>query len=592
MAATGTLITLVTVIGFFAILALALNLKFGYTGILDFGHVAFFLIGAYGAGLLIAPPSGEHQFQQYILGLNLQQWFIDSTASVTGFQTPLVGGLGWVVAGAVAIVAAAFLGLIVALPAIRLREDYLAIALLGISVIIQRTVQTETYIANGPDSFRGYPRPVMEVFPIPDTTFSAALLLGLTIFTVWTIWLYFAAKTIQLDPAKSTGGRLVRLLLGITTLGLGYWAITRVRTRRQPNADAVGVQIQPGVYRPIILVASLIGIVSMGLSLIGLGSLAIVVFLGAASLATWVIAWMTIRDHYKEYTRREALIGLGLALGVIIVLLPVVIIGDGATPMAYAAAFITFGLFAAYLYGIYRMRDYRDKVVQNGSYLGLLGIATVWLLAIRYFLISLADSGSVIGVIRSTIQNFLWLVAFNDAFAASLNYRRFLMVVVIASLVIAYIVMEMLVKSPYGRVLKAIRDDENVALSLGKNTFLFKVQSMAIGSAVAGFAGVLAAIYYRSLTYTLFHPLVTFFVFLMVILGGKANNKGVILGATLYWIFVRTTVELAGMFPGVIGNRITILRNAIIGLLLVLLLFYKPDGLWEEERFTVEVPES
>lgn len=591
MAATGTLITLVTVIGFFGILALALNLKFGYTGILDFGHVAFFLVGAYGAGLLIAPPSSEHQFQQYILGLDMQQWFIESAAVITGVQTPLVGALGWIVAGAIAIIAAAFLGLIVALPAIRLREDYLAIALLGISVIIQRTVQTETYIANGPDSFRGFPRPLTEVFPIPDTTVSAALLLGLTIFTVWAILLYFAAKTIQLEPTESSGGHLVRILLGVTTLGVGYWAVIRVRDKRASSTNAIGPHVQPGLFRPIIYISLGFGVISTGLSIVGLGSLAILVFLGTASLATWVVAWITIREHYHRYTRREGLIGLGLAIGIFVVLLPVVIMGNETSLAAYAAAFVTFGLLAAYIYAIYQMREHQDRVVRNGSYLGLLGIAMVWLLAIRYFLISLTDAGSLIGVIRSTIQNLLWLVAFNDAFAPSLNYRRFLMILILASLIMAFVLMEMLAKSPYGRVLKAIRDDENVALSLGKNTFLFKVQSMAIGSAVAGFAGVLAAIYYQSLTYTLFHPLVTFFVFLMVILGGKANNKGVILGATLYWIFVRSTVELAGLFPGVIGNRITILRNAIIGLVLVLLLFYKPAGLWEEERFTVEVPD-
>ena len=585
MSASGTLISIGTIVGIYALLALALNVKFGFTGILDFGHVAFYLVGAYVAALLIMPPPEQFEYQNFIFGLELQQRFID----VAGIE--LMGGLGWLVAIAVAVAAAGFLGLIVALPAIRLRADYLAIALLGVSVILVRIVQTEGWIANGPDALRGYSRPFSGLFPLPGESGSAAILLGLVVFTVWAIVLYVAAREAALDPPASQKGRLVHGVVAVTTLGVGYLAVRRTRTILDAREGVgVGPGVSPTDQRYVIGTALAFGLVAMGASLVGLGSFAIFVFLGAVSLAAWVVAGIKVRAHYREYDRRAVVAGLVGSVGLFVALAPTYTLGGLDSVVGIAAVVATFVLLAVYFWGVYYAFQNWERVPVEGSFLAVAGITTLWLLTMRYFVVSIGST-SPVAIIRSTRDNFLWLVEFDPAVGASMDYSRFFFVVVVGTVVLCYFLLEMVAKSPYGRVLRAIRDDEDVALSLGKNTFLFKVQSMMLGSAVAGLAGAYAAIYYRSLGYTLFHPLVTFFVFLIVILGGKANNRGVILGAALYWIFVRGTVELAAMFPGAIGGRITILRNAIIGLLLILVLYYRPAGLWKEEPTIVEVPD-
>ena len=119
MAVSSTLVSLGILVAIYGLLALGLNIKFGFTGLLDIGHVAFYLVGAYLTALLVLPPSSTQQFATYILGWN---W-------------------PWLPALAAGTAAAGLLGMLVALPAIRLREDYLAIAVLGISVILQRVIQ-------------------------------------------------------------------------------------------------------------------------------------------------------------------------------------------------------------------------------------------------------------------------------------------------------------------------------------------------------------------------------------------------------------------------------------------------------------------
>lgn len=585
MSATGTLISIGTIAGIYALLALALNVKFGETGILDFGHVAFYLIGAYAAALLVMGPPEEYQFQDFLFGLNLPNRIIE----LTGIE--LLGGIGWLVAIAIGISAAAFLGLVVALPAIRLRADYLAIALLGVSVIVVRITQTETWIANGPDSLRGYPRPFTGLMPLPSESASAAVLLGMVVFVVWATLLYLLVRVDLLDALAGRSGRAAEVALWLTTLGAGYWAVKRTRTRlAEASAHGIRRGSSPVVYRDVLGVALGYSGAAMVATIAGLGSAAILLFLGVGSLAAWVVAGLKVREHYRGYDRRSALAGLAIAVALYATLVPARVLGgDGS--LAYAGSFITFVLIAAVAYGLYRVYERWAEIDVPGQFIGITGITLLWLLALRYFVISLLGSPSIGSVIGSTVENVFWLVDFDVTVGPSLDYRRFLFIVVVGTVVASFVLLETLRQSPYGRVLRAIRDDENVAMSLGKNTFYFKVQAMVIGGGFAGLAGALGAIYYRSLSYALFNPIVTFFVFLAVILGGRANNRGVILGAAFYWMLVRATSELAGIFPGPIGSRITILRNAIIGVLLILILTYRPEGVWPEERTVVEVPD-
>ncbi|MFW6448264.1 MAG: branched-chain amino acid ABC transporter permease [Halobacteriota archaeon] len=592
MSATGTLISVGTFAAIYALLAIGLNIKFGTTGILDFGHVAYFLVGAYVTALITVPPSSEQPFQEYILGLNLPTELIEWVDATLGVSVPLLEGVGWLVAILIGMLAAGFVGLVVALPAIRLRADYLAIALLGVSVILQRIVQSPprgATLVNGPDTLRGFSRPFNDLVPLPGDDLSAAVILGLVVVAVWLILIWLLAREDTIEPGGKTESLIVRLILVASTLGVGYLGLVRTRARRATVESRLGPQLFPRTYLPGAAAALAFGLVAAVGSLTGFGSEALMVTLGAASATTWVVIWIKARNHYRDYDRRSVALGLAITAGLAIAMAPAYLFGADGGVVGYVASFLTFGLLIGLGVGLYKMRRVMDEFDVPGDALGIIGLATLWLLAFRYFVISLRDVDTVDGGIDSTLQNVFWLLDFDAEVGFGLNYRRFLLILVVVALVLSYIMVQLVLHSPHGRALKAVRDDENVAMALGKNSFLFKVQAMVLGSAIGGLAGAMWAIQARALSYNMFHPRITFFVFLAVILGGKGNNKGVILGAGLYWVFVRATSDFAGYFPDEISSRITILRNAIIGLMIVAILYYRPEGIWKEEPPFFEV---
>ena len=106
-------------------------------------------------------------------------------------------------------------------------------------------------------------------------------------------------------------------------------------------------------------------------------------------------------------------------------------------------------------------------------------------------------------------------------------------------LLICFLVAQLLANSPYGRVMRAIREDEVAAEALGKDRAKYKAQVLMIGSAMAGVAGGLYAQYLQFIDPYMFMPMITFTVWMMVILGGPANNWGALLGAGLVELFAR-----------------------------------------------------
>lgn len=159
------------------------------------------------------------------------------------------------------------------------------------------------------------------------------------------------------------------------------------------------------------------------------------------------------------------------------------------------------------------------------------------------------------------------------------DYNLLLAGVVIVVLLLVYALIEVLAKSPWGRVLKSVRDDEAVSVSLGKNAFSYKVQSLALGSAIAALAGSLLAFYLQYINPNNFQPIETFYAWIMVILGGSGSNRGTIAGAILLWGFFSSTRFLEGyisLSPSTSGA----LRMVIIGLILIVLMMHRPQGLF------------
>lgn len=162
--------------------------------------------------------------------------------------------------------------------------------------------------------------------------------------------------------------------------------------------------------------------------------------------------------------------------------------------------------------------------------------------------------------------------------------RALYALIVIGVAFAVYLFTQRLVNSPYGRVLKSVRDDELVSNTLGKKTPRVKGEVLIVGSAVAAMAGALYAFYVQTVLADDFIPMVSFTAIAMVILGGVANNRGVLLGALVLALLDRLTrasfLKLIGI---TIAFDISYLRYVTIGVLIVLILMFKPKGLIPEK---------
>ena len=131
-----------------------------------------------------------------------------------------------------------------------------------------------------------------------------------------------------------------------------------------------------------------------------------------------------------------------------------------------------------------------------------------------------------------------------------------------------------LVTSPFGRVLNAIRADETMTQSMGRNTVMFKSWAFFLSAAVAGLAGVIYASYVSYIDPTSFTLDESIFILSALFIGGIGNTKGPILGA-LFVVLLPELLRFVGLPDSIAAN----LRQIIYGLALVLVMFYRPQGI-------------
>jgi branched-chain amino acid transport system permease protein len=155
-----------------------------------------------------------------------------------------------------------------------------------------------------------------------------------------------------------------------------------------------------------------------------------------------------------------------------------------------------------------------------------------------------------------------------------------LLIVILVFVALATVALIYIQGSPWGRVLRAIREDEDAALALGKNTLAYKLQSLAIAALLGSIAGFFLALDLRTVHPIDFEPLVTFFAFSVLILGGMANYKGVMVGSVLFWFVLEGTRFIDLPDPPFTETRIAAIRLAITGLLLIGLMAFRPQGMF------------
>ena len=425
MALADFFVSLLTFVAIYSLFGIGLNVKYGFTGLIDFGHVAYFMIGAYVTVVLTMPAGGGTTYE----GLG-------------GFALPALlafpggGLLGWALALVVGMAAAAVVSLLVGIPTLRLREDYLAITALGIATILNSVFDNERWLFNGAFGIREIYQPLADVAPLSTGNFQ----LNLVVF-------------------------------GLPSLAvLAYLAYRTL-----------------GVVRPL-----------------------------GRNPALWMTAAVLARKALVDAERVEP----------------------------------------------------------------ALALAAAELFALWYVVSPVVTDGVV-----DLVLNLLWLFDPNAGPAGGLDYDRLFLLLCIALLAGAYWWVQRTVNSPYGRVLRAVREDETVAETLGKRTFRYKLQSLGFGSALAGAAGGLWAANLGFIDPTQFASTVTFFAYTAVIIGGTANNRGVILGTVVFWVINSGTRFLDDFFPAEYAIQLAATRLMLIGALLIVILYYRPEGILGEQSY-------
>lgn len=193
---------------------------------------------------------------------------------------------------------------------------------------------------------------------------------------------------------------------------------------------------------------------------------------------------------------------------------------------------------------------------------------------------------AIVGGILGLIVYIVGLISLLDS--NNFTYKTGLMVVLLLVLTVVFWGLERLVSAPWGRVLKAIREDEQIPKALGKNVFWYKLQSLMLGGAIAGFAGAFYAWQLATVYPDNFQPQITFDAWTIVILGGAGNNYGTLLGAIIYWAYFEgTRFILPGLLP-FDDARLGAFRIMVIGLLLIILMMVRPQGiLGKKEELTL-----
>jgi branched-chain amino acid transport system permease protein len=153
--------------------------------------------------------------------------------------------------------------------------------------------------------------------------------------------------------------------------------------------------------------------------------------------------------------------------------------------------------------------------------------------------------------------------------------------------VICTLVVRALMRSPWGRVIRSIREDEDAVRSLGKNVFVYRLQSLAIGGVMGALGGIVLLTIQESVTPDVYVPTVTFFAFTIVILGGAGSTWGPLLGSFIFWTFIelsngmlREAIDAGVLSESILTpQEVAATRFVLMGLLLAVLMVFRPQGL-------------
>lgn len=146
-----------------------------------------------------------------------------------------------------------------------------------------------------------------------------------------------------------------------------------------------------------------------------------------------------------------------------------------------------------------------------------------------------------------------------------------------------------LMRSPWGRVVRGIREDEDAVRALGKNVFAYKMQVLIIGGILGTLGGVVLVLP-SAVVPQVYLPSLTFFLWTILLLGGAATIWGPVLGAAIFWMIYSflglflPAMAAEGWLPGITPSQAGVLRFVLVGLALMLIVIYRPQGILGDKR--------
>jgi branched-chain amino acid transport system permease protein len=173
---------------------------------------------------------------------------------------------------------------------------------------------------------------------------------------------------------------------------------------------------------------------------------------------------------------------------------------------------------------------------------------------------------------------------FNSLAEDPLAFNLANLALVAAVTLVTFIALERLVRSPWGRVLRAIREDETASRAIGKNANRFRLQAFVLGSAVMGLAGAVQGHFIGFIAPENYLSAITFQTWAMLIIGGSGNNKGAVLGAVLVWgLWSASGAMMTTIFPPEQQARAAALQIVAIGVIMATILLLRPRGILGEQ---------
>ncbi|MCP4383926.1 MAG: branched-chain amino acid ABC transporter permease [Hyphomicrobiales bacterium] len=215
-------------------------------------------------------------------------------------------------------------------------------------------------------------------------------------------------------------------------------------------------------------------------------------------------------------------------------------------------------------------------------------------LRLRHDYLAIATFGVAVAF-ESLVRNAEWLAGgakglrgFERPLQAALGgggftYNLIFLGFVLSLLSIVYLFLDHLIRSPFGRLLRAIREDETAARSLGKTPQSVRLTAFVTGSSIIGLAGGLYATFYAFMSPQDVLPILTFQIWAMLIVGGAGNNKGALTGALLIWGgWTASGWALSRFAPVDFQLYAGTVQFILIGLIIVGMLLWRPQGLLPE----------